>query len=532
MAFIIKSFLKDFFWDGKYCYARIAILIILLGFSIRLFSFFYTYIINPDGVLYIHQARALYYGLTDSILTCSMGYLSNYSILIALAYTIFSDWEIAAKSVSIFFGTITLVPLYFLLARFFRKAITLIATLVFALIPVFVDKSVDVVRDPVYWFFSVLGLYLFVTQIEKKNYLYLILSSLSYLMATWARIEAILFVFVSLIYIPIASKDGKIARTSVFAIPVVLVLVLGMFGLMVLDISVSDFHRGFEITTKISAPVIEYKNLRQVLETFMQRPLDYNLLAFLPKARNLVWLVALGTLVRYAVKAYFHPFFLIFIVGFGGFWRRMKEDRRVLYLASLAFFALLLLYMHVLQTWMMFNRFLAIFIIPSFIFVGFGLEKIDHFLRSRFNLKPVAALSITCFLTLAFTLPANLEPRETDKLVFKRIGELIAEREGNSQVIPIVAPHSIRWISFYANVKYKGAPCPENNYDVDNIIGKSYGEFIQNLKRRGIRYVLWEEKHWPKQGLYSISNAKKEDLVKVGAWSHPDTGNLVLFEVI
>jgi len=529
---MIRFFLKDLFEDEKCHHARIAFLIILLGFSIRLFSFFYTYIINPDGVLYIHQARALYYGLTDSILTCSMGYLSNYSILIALAYKILGDWVVAAKSVSLFFGTITLALFYFLLKRFLIKEMTLIATLVFALIPVFVDKSVDVVRDPVYWFFSVLGLYLFVIQTEKKNYIYLILSSLSFLMATWARIEAILFIFVSLVYIPIASKDGKIARTSVFAIPVVLVLVLGMFGLMVFNISMSEFHRGFEITTKISAPVIEYKNLRQVLEVFMERSSGQNVGAFFHKARNLVWLIALGTIIRYAVKAYFYPFFFVFIVGLGGLWGRIKADRRVLYLASLAFFALLLLYVHVLQTWMMFNRFLAIFIIPSFVFVGFGLEKIDSFLRLRFNLKPVAALSITFLLTLALALPGNLKPREADKLVFKKIGELIAEREGNSQVISIAAPHSIRWISFYANVKYKGAPCPETNYDVDNIIGNRYEEFIQNLKRRGIKYVLWEEKHWPKKRSYSIESVTKKDLVKVGVWSHPDTGGIILFEVI
>jgi len=197
---MINSILKDFFSDNKYSYFRISILIILLGFAIRLFSFHYTYIINPDGVLYIHQARAIYYGIKDSILTCSMSYLSNYSILIVLAYKIFGDWVAAAKSVSLFFGTITLIPLYFLLDRFFKKEITVLTTLVFALIPIFVAKSVDVVRDPIYWFFSVLGLYLFVSQIEKRNYLYLILSSLCFLMAAWARIEAILFVLASFIF--------------------------------------------------------------------------------------------------------------------------------------------------------------------------------------------------------------------------------------------------------------------------------------------------------------------------------------------
>jgi len=529
---MINSTLKGLLLDDKYSSLRTAILIILLGFAIRLFSFHYTYIINPDGVLYIHQARAIYYDLKDSILTCSMGYLSNYSILIVLAYKIFGDWVTAAKSVSLFFGTITLVPVYFLLNRFFKKEITLIATLIFALIPVLVDKSVDVIRDPVYWFFSVLGLYLFVSQIEKRNYLYLMLSSLCFLMAAWARIEAILFVLISFVCILFVRQDRKIQRTSIFAIPVVLVLLLGLFGLMISDMSVDNLHRGYEIKNKFSAPVIEYKNLRQTLAELRNQPLDENLRAFLHKARNLVWLIGLGTLFRYAVRAYFYPFFLIFIIGLGGVWGKMKEDKRILYLASIAAFALLLLYVHVLQTWMMFNRFIAIFILPSFVLVGFGLERIIHFLRSRFNLNAHVALSIICFLSLAFALPENLEPRETDKLVFKRIGELIAEREGNSQVISIAAPHSIRWVSFYANVKYKGAPCPERNHDIENIIGKNYGEFVQNLKKRGIRYVLWEEKHWPKESSYLINSQNMKDFIKLGAWSHPDTGSLILFEVI
>ncbi|MBA7662508.1 hypothetical protein ES703_70537 [subsurface metagenome] len=66
----------------------------------------------------------------------------------------------AAKSVSLIFGTMTLVPLYFLLKRFFDESIGLLVLLIFALIPVFIDRSVDVVRGPIFWFFSVLGLYL------------------------------------------------------------------------------------------------------------------------------------------------------------------------------------------------------------------------------------------------------------------------------------------------------------------------------------------------------------------------------------
>jgi 4-amino-4-deoxy-L-arabinose transferase-like glycosyltransferase len=462
-----------------------------------------------------------------------MGYLSNYSILIVLAYKIFGDWVIAAKSVSLFFGTITLIPLYFLMKRFLHDKIALLSILVFALIPVFVDRSVDGVRDPVYWFFSVLGLYLFVSQIEKRTYLYLILSSLCFLMAAWARIEAILFVLVSFIFILFVRQDRKIQRTSIFSIPIVLILLLGMFGLMISNISVNDFHRGYEVTTKLSSPMIEYGNLRHSMAELMNKPLDDNLPAFLHKARNLVWLIGIGTIFKYAVRAYFYPFFLIFIIGLGGVWGKIKEDRRILYLTSVAVSALLLLYMHVLQTWMMFDRFLAIFIFPSFIFVGFGLEKIIHFFRSRFHLKESIALSILCLLILICALPKNLKPREADKLVFKRIGELIAEREGNNREIQVAAPtQTPSWISFYANLKYKGAPCPQKNTDLEKIIGKSYGDFILNLKKREIRYFLWEERNWPRDRFDFIHRKNPEDFEKLGVWSHPDTGRLILFKVM
>ena len=180
---------------------KFAIFVVCLAFALRLFSFLFTAIINQDGVLYIHQARAIYYGLWDSVLGCGIGYLSNYSIFIVGAYAVVRNWVIAAKSVSLLFGTFTLVPLYLLLREISRKQIALSACLAFALIPVFVDKSVDVVRDPVYWFFLVFGLYFFVAQIGKRNRLYLILSSISLLMAAWARMEAVLFIGITFIYL-------------------------------------------------------------------------------------------------------------------------------------------------------------------------------------------------------------------------------------------------------------------------------------------------------------------------------------------
>jgi hypothetical protein len=512
---------------------RLAILIIGLGFVIRLFSFRYTYIINPDGALYIHQARAIYYGLNDSLTSCSLSFLSNYSIFIAGAYAILRDWVIAAKAVSLLFGSMTLIPIYFLVKRFFHDKIALLVTLILCLMPVFVARSAEVVRDPVYWFFSILGLYLFVSQLDQKNNLYLILASLSFLMAAWGRIEAVLFTLISSLYILFVQKEEKIKTVSLFILPLVLLALCFAAGLMFFNVSADDLYRTRQIAAKLSAPVVEYENLRRDLAELMGQTLNGNLSPFLHKTRNLVWLIALGTLLRYLVAAFFYPFFFVFIVGLGGIWRKIRADRRILYLALIAASALVLLYVHVVQTWMMFNRFMALFILPSFVFLGFGLEKVLVFFRSRFNLKESVALSIVCLLILAFSLPKNLKPRETDKLVFKRIGELIAEREGNDrETLLATSRESIRWISFYANANYKGAPCPQKNYDLENIMGNSYEEFVENLRGRGIRYFLWEENHWPKLSAQYISGQNPGDFVRVGEWSHADTGTLILFRVI
>ena len=91
--------------------------------------------------------------------------------------------------------------------RFFDDRISTLGTLIFALIPFFVSRSVDVVRGPVYWFFLVLGLYFLVVHIDKGKRLFLFLSSMSFLMAVWARIEAVLFIIVSCFYLLVVEKE-------------------------------------------------------------------------------------------------------------------------------------------------------------------------------------------------------------------------------------------------------------------------------------------------------------------------------------
>jgi hypothetical protein len=413
------------------------------------------------------------------------------------------------------------------------KLAIFVLCLAFALIPVFVDKSVDVVRDPLYWFFLVFGIYFFVAQIGKRNRLYLILSSISLLMAAWARVEAVLFIAVTFIYLVFSREERKAERLLLLAIPITATILLCIAGSIVFNTAGDDLLRINAIKARVSAPLFQYSNLRAELSVLMNQLQGSTVPGFLHKTRNLVWLVALGTIVKYAITAYFYPFFLLVLIGLAGIWAKVKQDQRILYLVILSASALILLYIQVLQTWMMFNRVFALFILPSFILIGFGIERTIGFLQSKFQLREYVAITIVCLLMLACALQKSLNPRETDMLVFKEIGELIAERKGNAQEIKVsTSLPLIRWISFYANLGYRGAPCPERNYDLVDSLNRGYDTFVGKLKGSGIQYVLWDERHWPEGSLESMSAQGSKDFIRVGTWGHPDTGKLILFKVI
>ena len=514
-------------------FSREAVLVLLLGVVIRLFAFYYTFIIVPDGVLYIHQARVLYYGQWEALTSCGQSYLSSYPIFIAGAYIIFHDWVIAGMSVSLFFGSITLVPIYFLMKQFFNERISILGTLIFALTPVLVGRSVDVIRDPVYWFFLVFGVFFFVSHINKRNYLYLFISNFSFLAASWARIEAILFVIISCIYILAVRQNNKIRKFAVFISPLLIVVLLAVTGASLFQVPINKFHRADQILGKFAGAVEQYKNVREGLAELAHNQAEGNLKYFLPEARNTIWLIALGTLLNRSLEAFFYPYFLIFIIGLIGIWKKINSDLRVLYCFILAVSGLILLYVHILQTWMMYYRFLAIVIFPSFIFAGYGLERIIHLLRSRFNLNKSMAYSIVCFLILISALPKNLQKRGADKIVFRQIAEVITNREDNRHVIEIsTSRHTHRWISFYTNLSYKGAPCPEPAINLTwGKYANDYGKLFLHLKKSGVKYFLWEENHWPIQTFKVNESPYSQNFKALGHWYHPDTGQMILFAV-
>jgi len=250
---------------------------------------------------------------------------------------------------------------------------------------------------------------------------------------------------------------------------------------------------------------------------------------FLEHVYHLTWIIPLGVLLRATIEdAFFYPFFVLFVIGVLDVRTRIKNDRRILYLVFLSFGAVMLVYFHTFRNWILSSRFLHLFVISSFVFVGFGLEKTEAFLRSRFNLRAQNALAILCFLILALGLPKNLRPERQDKQIYKQIGLFISQIEGEAKQIPVVATSHQTRFSFYANLNFRGVP------DQPPLVmrAKSYAKLVRELKKGNIMYFLWEEQEWPTDGFPFIKEVKDEDLVQIKSWTDADRGRLILFKVV
>lgn len=503
-------------------------LVILLGFLLRVFSYYHTLVVNTDAIFYIQQAKALHYGLYDQI-GAGYPYLTNYSIFIALSYNLFGDWVSAAMSVSLIFGTLTMVPLYWLVRRFFDENTTVLALLMFALSPPFINMSRDVLRGPVYWFFSVLGLYLFVLQMERERRVCLVLSCLSFLFAAWARIEALLFVFSSALYLIFSRTEGKWRRLAFFLVPVAMMGIIAAVDMVAFEQAELKLLASDRFFSRLSDLPANYQTVRGYLSELIEKqPPGGMTRYFFERVRNLVWFIALATLFVQITRAFYFPFFLVFACGVWAARPHIRRDPRLRYLSLLAGASVLLLYGQIIYLWAMFNRWIALFLFPTFVFLGFGVRQLGLWLEKRLEFKRMTAYGLICLAIFAVSLPVALRYYDRqDKLVFKQIGQYIAQREQADRPVTVAGTFKeLILIDFYAHLRFRGAPA----FDRDSIFQPSENGDIAWIRQKHFDYFIWDEKGMGRSGLAWIQ-AHADIFAPLGQWWSPKLGKLILYEI-
>ncbi len=143
----------------------------------------------PDGVLYIHVAQAIEAGDWSSA-SRDMG-LNIYPLILTALHRMGLDWELAAGLWGVTVSSLVVLPLWGWVRRQFDDRVALIACLLYAVNPKFIEWSPEVMRDPTFWLLFMLAIYWLWRAVTEVHYGYFVAAGMAIILASLTRFEGL-----------------------------------------------------------------------------------------------------------------------------------------------------------------------------------------------------------------------------------------------------------------------------------------------------------------------------------------------------
>lgn len=513
-----------------------SILLLLAGLGIRVYAAASSAIINLDGIFYINQAKSIYAGAWHNLAASGISYLPINSLLIIPFYAILHDWLIAARTVSVLFGFGAIIPVYLMARNRFSESICLLLTLLYCFLPELVSRSADVLKDPPSWFFLAWALYFFNRHLEHLPRSNLFLCSLSFCFAIWARIEISFLFLGTAIYLIFVGHKDRWSNWLIFISPVLLAFI-GIAGTVFSGAAPLGKYLRFDqlITTNFCLKEHYLALQAQLAELAANQPIDSPLRFFLPEARNLLWLIAAIGIFSHAIESFFPLYFPFFLIGIVVSSRQLKQDRRLAYPLTLATISLATLYPMLLDTWIMESRWFGPLIFILAIPTGYGLEKICTMLAARWSWDKNRVTLLLAFFIFVCGLGKSYQPRDTDKIIFKEIGNHIVAREGTTKPITIAGTYgstgALLWITFYANPDFPSQVYRDDRGIISAAELDEPALLTDKLSKERIAYVVFCPRDDPGERQQARGDLLRRVATRIGTWQHPDTGQIELYQI-
>lgn len=477
-----------------------------LAFLVRFYVFEFTYAINKDGILYINQAKALLTGNWELALNCGYEFISLYHILIPVLYRALGDWILAAKSISLFFGTIAIIPFYLIARQFCSRSPAVLASLAFSLNPFFVSNSVALIKDPIFWFFSLLGIFFCIAAFNSRDKDYfLIFAGISFLIGSLARFEILVYYAGSVLFL-LTERDKRLKKIMFLTGPLFLSSIIMFSGLYIYDKDLNVWAIYFQPRIQL----FFYGLSDSMFGT-----------DFLRKTVH-----GLGLIVSSLSKVSYWPFLPFLAAGLYRYRNGLSNNKNLSYFVLLSCLSIIALYFFYLKIEVLSSRYAALIILPLLVFIGTGIKHAVDLLTKRGFKEKNIVLTISLYLLTAGLIP-NIDSERADKLVYRTIGEYISEHENYRSTKVVAADPRVM---FYANLNSSEIICSDV-ISYDQLRALTYTELVAKLKNEGIAYFLWEEDAWQTAAYNFLDVTKKENFTEITRLDH-DNKRLILFKVL
>ncbi len=403
--------------------------LLLLGVALRVISWVHEPYLNPDGIAYILQAKALYLQQFESYLAV-YPFPTNLSLMIAGVYKFTGDWIVSGQFISFFFSLLTIIPLYFLNRIFWGLKTSAIIVTFYVASPLFIELSHEIIRGPQFWFFLCLGLWAFCRFLlqECPSGRLLFIASCAFILAAWSRIEGLLPLFLGIIWIFADTRCRRPRFLATYLLPFFIILIYSAFSVSHIDLMQALFE-GFN--ERLLAAINRFQWLRAALLNLEAKPPLGVVPGFFNEARDLIWLLALGVTNHCLIKTFGIIFFPLTIFGLCKNPNLQPlfnpKKRALLFLIVLLLTGLSIIYLQILMNWSSSERFVALIYFPGLIFAGFGLERLlELWSRRKPKTQPTAYLWL-CLIVVLLTLPSLFKSsNRIHTQFFKEFGQYLA----------------------------------------------------------------------------------------------------------
>ncbi len=448
-------------------------------------------IITQDGVLYVRIAQDISAGNLHHVNT--YGFFSLYPFLISLFHVLLRDWELSGKMVSVIFGSLTVVPLYLLIARLFGQKTAFVGSLLYTVHPRFVEYSSDVLREPLFWFLCVSALWLAWEGIVRRRWFFIAMSSCSCGLAIFTRLEGILVFCIIILWIGWYLLIRRKNRTKgllygcifIFAVPV-----LASPGLIILKSRLHKWEAGISVN-KIQQ-LLSDKGRAAKESTDLRGHIPQQPQEFLELSRRHQYTTYFAeTLYKFSKSI---NVLVLVLVLFGVFRRRSnpysEKDVILLMWFAVAFAGS---YVYVAKTHYLGTRHGLVMGLACLGWAGAGFFEIRERLRGVFSRNEAFSFYLkydTVILIIAVLLvllPQTAMSYRYDKIELRRAG--VELRANGFSASTFLVPPSLARVAFYAGAEMVQLPVGSDDTALNQVFSQYHNAVLLVDERSIDEYI-------------------------------------------
>jgi hypothetical protein len=468
------------------------ILLILIGitFGLRLYAVLMAKGIAYDSASYGFMARDFLKG--NFIKGLSTAFHPFYPFLISLVSFDSANVEIAGRLISLFFGTLTLIPVFYLAKEVVGQKAAIFSSLFYSFHPYLATYSGMLLSEATYWGLLTFSVYFFWRGLSRKKVLGCLASGACLGLSYLTRPEGIGYLVVFLVWIIIDGEMRKGWFRKCF-----------MMGSLIIGFFILAFPYMFIIRQETGQWLISKKGI--VTQSQLMKWVDVNeafkneglkdlrkedikserMIAQPRQSTKYFNLMRTGRFVLqlfpFTLYHYFRAYhFALWLFLFFGLIRvRQRAGKLELFLSSLILFHIFSLSTFTGST----IRFSVPLIPLSLFWAGAGVLEIRRYLEKIKISTPGKWVSFLIILAILVQLPQSMRPERRHRADQKSVGLWIKENTPKDSIIMSNSPIE----AFYGDREFVLLPPGLNTTETS---AKSYREIIQFAKEKKVRYIL------------------------------------------